>query len=909
MRLVVFISILLSTLTFAGIEAPNLSDRQYRSITLSNALKVFLISDPSTDKAATSMDVLVGTNNDPEEFPGLAHFLEHMLFLGTDEYPGAGDYQQFISNQGGSNNAYTAPEHTNYFFSIDPKGLPEALDRFSRFFVSPKFDPAFVKREVNAVHSEYQSKLLDTGRQSFEATKKGLNQKHPFTQFGAGNLKTLEKPGLIQALRSFYETEYSANRMALVVLGKEPLDLLESIVKTRFTDIPNKQLMPNTNDTPLFDLSRLPMVVQSRPPTETRQLTLLFPVPDTDAFIDRAPLRYLGHLIGHEGDNSLLSHLKAKGYANAISAGEGIGMADYRSFAISISLTLEGFQQRDNVIQDTFNTIRLIEAEGLDVWRFNELKLISNANFRFAEEIDPKNVVTWLANRLQSIPPHELFTRGQKLAQFDKALMEDMLSWLTPESMLLRVIAPEIEPSAVTEFFPTEIHTFSLPDDRLAKFKTARQAASPVIALPEPNSFIKDLEPPLPVTRKATSDTQPLTVMMSNTVNAFVLPENRFSQPRSDLYIRLRTPLASNSPEAFLMSGLLADFINEYFGSLRYNSAMAGAGFSARSTQSGITLNFSGFHSSVIPLAHAIFDNLPIPLTSELDWNRLRQLKAQSLASVQSSRPSSRLFNELTAELMPLAYSYAELNEAFETIDQVTFHQYQKAFFSCVKVDAFIHGPIDHNEGRRLLQNFVSKLPVDDSTADVEVIVNIQTDKPERSFVYPHQDQAAAVVFVDDMSGPDARILNQLAGNLIEAPFYTHLRTEKQLGYITFATAFPLFNTPVLIGAIQSPTTNPNELVKEIMIEFNNFPDMVANMPNDQFNQQRLSLLNQLINPPLTQGELSRSIWQAISLELPFNDRIMQANVLQQITQDQFVEYLKQHIQKPLIFKAYRLGS
>ena len=90
-----------------------------------------------------------------------------MLFLGTDRYPEAGEYQQFISDQAGSHNAFTAPEHTNYFFFLKSKALEPALDRFSRFFIAPTLDPAYVDREVNAVHSEYQSKLRDPARLSF----------------------------------------------------------------------------------------------------------------------------------------------------------------------------------------------------------------------------------------------------------------------------------------------------------------------------------------------------------------------------------------------------------------------------------------------------------------------------------------------------------------------------------------------------------------------------------------------------------------------------------------------------------------------------------------------------------------------------------------------------------------------
>ncbi|MCW8884294.1 MAG: insulinase family protein, partial [Motiliproteus sp.] len=100
------------------IKSPN-DPRDYQAFQLENGLKVLLISDPKTDKAAVSLDVGVGSGDDPEQRQGLAHFLEHMLFLGTGKYPKAGEYQAYISAHGGSHNAFTAYDRTNYFFDID----------------------------------------------------------------------------------------------------------------------------------------------------------------------------------------------------------------------------------------------------------------------------------------------------------------------------------------------------------------------------------------------------------------------------------------------------------------------------------------------------------------------------------------------------------------------------------------------------------------------------------------------------------------------------------------------------------------------------------------------------------------------------------------------------------------------
>ena len=100
------------------VVSPN-DSREYGHLRLSNDMHVLLISDPSSDKGAASLDVYVGSYQNPQDRAGLVHFLEHMLFLGTEKYPQPGEYQSFISEHGGSHNAGTGLENTNYFFDID----------------------------------------------------------------------------------------------------------------------------------------------------------------------------------------------------------------------------------------------------------------------------------------------------------------------------------------------------------------------------------------------------------------------------------------------------------------------------------------------------------------------------------------------------------------------------------------------------------------------------------------------------------------------------------------------------------------------------------------------------------------------------------------------------------------------
>jgi Insulinase (Peptidase family M16) len=77
-----------SKIVAENMEKPSLDDRSYRVIRLPNELEALLIHDPETDKASAALDVNAGNYSDPDDLPGLAHAVEHLLFLGTEKVGG-----------------------------------------------------------------------------------------------------------------------------------------------------------------------------------------------------------------------------------------------------------------------------------------------------------------------------------------------------------------------------------------------------------------------------------------------------------------------------------------------------------------------------------------------------------------------------------------------------------------------------------------------------------------------------------------------------------------------------------------------------------------------------------------------------------------------------------------------------
>lgn len=235
---------------------PSLQKRKTAKLRLNNGLEVYLISDELADQSAAALGVKTGSWQDPKAYPGTAHFLEHMLFQGTKKYPGEQAFHRFITDHGGQHNAYTASDRTVYSFSIHHQAFDQAIDYFAHFFIDPLFNPSAVARELHAVDQEYAGYIENDGCRKYMIGKELGNPDHPNRGFSIGNAQTLAQIPQ-DVLRKWYEENYSANLMALVIYSPKSIDALTKLVTDTFSQIPNKKVEPFKIDQPLFSNAQL----------------------------------------------------------------------------------------------------------------------------------------------------------------------------------------------------------------------------------------------------------------------------------------------------------------------------------------------------------------------------------------------------------------------------------------------------------------------------------------------------------------------------------------------------------------------------------------------------------------------------------------------------------------------------
>lgn len=876
------------------ITSPN-DHRAYASFELENTLRVVLISDPDTDKAAASLVVNTGHFQDPHDRLGLAHFLEHMLFLGTRQYPDANAYREFIVSHGGHDNAFTSQETTNYFFDIDKNSLDEALDRFAQFFIAPLFDKAFVKREMNAVDSEYKLKIKDDNRRILQIMRATSNPAHPFSKFSVGNLQTLsDQPGSAtrDRLIDFYQEHYSANLMTLAVLGSESLAELEKMVIPRFSKIRNQDIPRLNVKAPLFRQTQRGVRIDIVPLMKQQQLTLSFPLPWRESFYIEKPTLLLSSLLGDESKGSLFANLKKRGWANSLSAGQGIVANNAMTFDIDIDLTETGLGHVDEITELSFQYIELIRRQGLKAWRLDEMRRLNELAFRFREKAPASSEVMMLADNLLHFPTEMIIKGSYAIPEFDAAQINNLLRRLTPDNMRMIVIAKGLATDRVEPLYDTPYRITPLSPKSIRAW--SRPARNTVLALPEKNPFIPEH---IAIKNSTVHTVIPQRLIDEPGMRVWHKEDEEFHIPKADLFISLGTPdmadTIRNNVLATIYTALVEDHLNEE----TYPARLAGLDYSVSGSSNGIGFSVHGYDDKQNILIDRILDTI---MNLDIDPRRFQIKKEKIIESWHNSRlqrPYQQTNRELGILLHPLRWQDEDNIAALDPLTADDVGRYQADLWKTLYLGMMAHGNITAEETRQLAQRIAGRLFTrarKGQRQPVQAELLTPGQDISRRLDIDHNDSSITIYYQGNDDSIDSQARNALLAQLIDAPFFNTLRTEQQLGYVVYAGQADLFRIPGISFTVQSPVAGADQLLQHIESFIAGLDHYLATLSESEFEQHKQGLRALLLKKDERLGERTQSYRQDLRLHyFSFDHRERLAEHITRLTRDEVIAYCR----------------
>ena len=200
---------------------------------LDNGLSVRLRSQPWLSRAALCVRVHAGSHDEPLAYPGLAHFLEHMLFLGSAGFTGEQRLMPFVQACAGQVNATTQARYTEYFCEVPADYLDAALARLLDMLARPLLGEVEQAGEREVVHAEFIARSQDSATLIDAALGQVVAEGHRCAVFQAGNRDTLcvEAPAFQAALRTFHATFYTTGNCELSIVAPQPVAELHALAQ------------------------------------------------------------------------------------------------------------------------------------------------------------------------------------------------------------------------------------------------------------------------------------------------------------------------------------------------------------------------------------------------------------------------------------------------------------------------------------------------------------------------------------------------------------------------------------------------------------------------------------------------------------------------------------------------------
>ena len=423
------------------LELPRTPDdgRSYQLCRAASGLLCLLISDPAADAASCVVQFGVGSHDEPAHLPGLAHLLEHMLFMGSAGYPRAGSFPQLISEWSGRFNASTAAERTRYHFSVNPAGLEACFAQLTDMLVAPLFAPEAVAAERQVIDAEFHTRLADDALHEQAALGQVFHPAHPLSRFSAGNLTSLhlEPPALAQALRQFHGQHYRAPNGCVLIHAPLPMEQLMLQAGNLAERLPAEAPAPRVSTGPLFSPQHLPGLLRWQSRGQHEQWLLLFALDDVHSPEDAKALRWLCEWLASPAPAGGLGWLRAQGLAAQLRVSTQRYAGQQTLLRIELEPLIEA-SAYPALLSGFFGWLDALRATSIHDWPQGGRQQLADQAFANGPQGDPPlRWLTALAERTLYAPPEQILESTGQWADLSESAWHKLLAQIKPAHLLL----------------------------------------------------------------------------------------------------------------------------------------------------------------------------------------------------------------------------------------------------------------------------------------------------------------------------------------------------------------------------------------------------------------------------------------------------------------------------------------
>ena len=853
-------------------QSPN-DNREYQLITLSNALQVLLVSDPDLENSAVSLSVPVGSMHNPDSQLGLAHYLEHMLFLGSERYPTINEYSKFMSQNGGYTNAYTSQESTVYGFEVNDSAFDEALDRLGDVMRAPLLDEKYADKERHTVNAEHKTYYDNDMRKLYALQRYTLNPDYPMARFSTGDLTTLvDKPGskLQDELIAFFDQHYSANTMKVALTSPRSIKALEQVASQYLTQIPNKKAAKGIILEPMLTDKELAIKVEMKPTADIKLLQVNFLVPSVKDEYMYQPGAYISRLLGSDHKGGLSDSLIQAGLVDSVMAGFYAPHSDlYSRFSLQFKLTNKGIESQDKIMATLFAFIDLIKQQGVNETQYNEQKTNLDRRFEFLTKQSGFNYVMGLSANMQLYPVKDVIYYPYRLDAFNEKFIEQLLTFLTPENSRLFLLAPNAKGGTAIDYYKGEYALDKITDKQQRQWLTDAKAIE--LQLPPSNSWW-----PEDLSIVKTEHSGEASQLINNKGHSVWFAQSaQLEEPKGSLKLQFNSDLIDQSAKNRVNMNLLLAMLKKQFSELNFVTQEAGLSFSV-SQSNGLLINTAGYSDKQGKLLLEVLAHIQNTTFSEQSLQLAKQELQRRLNNKSKIKALDLAFDGFRQVVRQPAWSDQALLAEIEALTVKDVESFRGQIFTQSTLRLLALGNFTESQVLAFDKEISSSV-----TAQQKAFYNIkriQPDSKQGALNYAlqsqMQDDALVMIHLSKQKGDHALATSELLNKLVQPAFYDQIRTQEQLSYSPFSASFNVDDYVAFGLFTQSSAASNAELYQRFNQFLADFQSKLAATTEEKFAQLKAAhIANYTAKPTSLNAEFSYLTNQWLMMEEQINSK------------------------------------
>jgi insulysin len=838
-------------------------NRQFKHIELANGLRILLVQDPNCVKSACSVTFNVGHFNDDEDCHGISHLLEHMLFLGNDEFTQANAFNDFITTHGGSINALTGTEYSTYFYEIAAEYEQQALSHLYAMLSKPTFCEVLIEKEINAIDAEFLLKQKDDLRRLYQVHKETCNPAHPFSQFSVGNHQTFEPFSpfqLKQKLQRIFERFYQPQNACLCLVSQQQLTVSEDTVRQQFNNWTSNNKCPVEPLPALYLEHNLGVQINILPLQKARRMILTFALPGQHSHYRSKPLNVLSHILGDEGEGGLLYFYKTKNWATNLSAGGGIEGSTFKDFNVNLQLTDEGIKYADEVITALFSYIQLIKENGIETWRIEETATLNQLMWDFPDQAKAIDEASHYSQSMFEYPSQHLIAGDYILDKPAVDIVLRMLGFFCPENMRIKTINPFVKTTHEAKWYNTPYSVEPIDASRLKSFLSG--AWQSCFELPKANQFLPPCTPVKPISPEFVLPKQ---IISENGLDIWYGQDDKFQQPKGDCFLTFDCQAVNEGIHITTAKRLWVALLNEKLNQKYYQANLAGMHFHLYPHQGGFSLQTNGFSANQLEFCTNLLTQIVANKDFSSSFSQVKAKQYQGLSNALLNKPINRLFSKLSVLMQQQNHAPSEMANIMQNLTPDDIEVTKEKLLSQFHLEGLMFGDWNTEEAYKISAD-IKRFRMKHGTC-AKIHRGVADIRHGRVISYrvecQHKDPAVVIYF----QAPDASLksvaLTILAEQLIATPFFNQLRTEQQLGYLVGSGYIPFNQHPGIGFYIQSPHYPAEYLIDAIHIFLQQIVENISQFSH-VWDALKKGVMKQLMEKDTNLSMKSQRLWMAI---------------------------------------------